>query len=363
MKNLFLIFFGLLISIVCFGQSDSERLLIIEQRLLQIDKNNYEATKLSIEQSLEDFPALIKDYEILKTKSDFSELFTKLTQAANPNNDSLIIGKSYTTFIKEEAEKILTVDLNGEAKKGFLTVLNKITSIPIIGDIINTNPIASMATQVISSASNFLDKKIDGCAFCKKSLQYGNDVKQARIDSFINRIQPYVAYYDKILTADRVFNQQLRIYQEKFDDKNIRVRKDYSILCTNFKIDMTKPKVSQIQKYFNVSNNNYYDVLSDSVIIRGKETAKRFELYESNLQLFNEEFSKLFAIYLQNYLESLETLKEFAEIQNYPTSGIDELKSDIDNFIDKYAKPKTGGIQSLEDPYKVMRIEIIKTSK
>lgn len=176
MKKLFF-FLSVLICISSLGQSELERLIKLESRFLQIDKDNYEKTKSDLLIVAENYPVLMQKYKILEATTDFSILLSELTHAANPSNDSLL-GDSYNNFIIKNAKDILLTDLESNASKGFSFILDKINNIPIIGDVINSNPVASMVTQVVSSASNFLNHKV-----VKKTIQYGEGINQQKLEA------------------------------------------------------------------------------------------------------------------------------------------------------------------------------------
>src|SRR5688572_779547 len=129
MKRIFVLSSIFLFSNVSLiSQTTESRILLIEQRLLKIDKAKLDSIRKSVEISMERFPTLISNFNRLNEASDYTSLFTKLNAAANPNNDSLF-GKSYTSFIKDEARNILMVDLKGEARSGFSNILTKITTL------------------------------------------------------------------------------------------------------------------------------------------------------------------------------------------------------------------------------------------
>ncbi|WP_100074641.1 hypothetical protein [Chryseobacterium camelliae] len=303
-----------------------------------MEKKDYDSISTTIFEATENFPLLIKDYEILDTKSDFTDLFTKLTEAANPNNE-LILGKSYTTFIKEEASNLLLKDLNGETKNGFLSILNKIISNPIVGSIINSNPVGSLVTQVINSASNFVSQKIDGCNLCEKTLKYTESIKQDRIKEFSNKIQPFVVYYDKILAADRSVSQKLEVYKvilkenrKEASEKNIKLRSTI--------LNPTKPGVSltiQVNSLLNVNNSNYRDIIDNDQVKKAYELSKTYKFYKNTFSRYNQEFSKIFSVYLNLYYQALSDLKSYASANNYDSTRIEELQSMIKIFINKHA--------------------------
>ncbi|KQS91717.1 hypothetical protein [Chryseobacterium sp. Leaf394] len=325
------------------AQSDSERISQLETQLKNRDKKDYDSISKTIHHASENYPILIKDFEILETKSDFTDLFAKLTTAANPNNEELL-GKSYTSFIKEEAKNILLKDLKDEAKSGFLSILTKITSIPIVNAVINSNPVGAIVSQVINSASNFVSQKIDGCNLCEKTLKYTESIQQNRINEFSKKIQPFVDYYDKILIADRAISQNLEVYKVILKE-NRNQASVKNIQLGSLIVDPTRPWTSRsvlLNNLLNVNDGNYRQSIDNDKVQKLYAVAKTYKLYESNYLRYNQEFSKMFSIYLDAYYKALNELKSYALLNNYTTNKIEELQLLIKTFINKYATANVG---------------------
>ncbi len=243
-----------------------------------------------INNTLSDIQNIEKQIRNYRTLLAVAHSGTLITNLNSPTNSEL--GISFADILKENSKNILSKDLTGKSKSNFILTIERITKIPVISSVFNTNPITSLISSVFQQAIGYDQNKISNDAISK----------------FNESLQPYIDFYDKIGMETDVFKNSIVAYkfellltETKLNEFKYKI---YSILKTNDAMVN-----ADLYKYFR-KNNDQTLSLDDYKLINNfpeiQETLKFIN--KTPVIIINQEpFKNSNKIYINNIVELLKS--------------------------------------------------------
>ncbi|MCA6420451.1 MAG: hypothetical protein IM574_12155 [Cytophagales bacterium] len=200
-KTLLFLTIGL-ISIQTFGQTTEEKLKeiseqfqVLKRQISSEDSLQYIKTKYTILNSIQNGPKLEFDFKRVKENIQLTGIFAKISKANNPTDD--ILGVSFVDVVSKAAETHLLSSLPVADRPRFSEIVDKIIKNPIIGSLLNSNPVTSVVASITNSAANFFNSKIAGSNFNNAAIETKNLFDQKKLENFNLELAPYISFYDK----------------------------------------------------------------------------------------------------------------------------------------------------------------------
>jgi len=334
-----------LISIQTFGQTTedklkeiSEQFQILKQQISSEDSLQFIKTKYTILNSIQNGPKLEFDFNRVKEKIQLSAIFTKIGKANNPTDD--ILGVSFVDVVSKAAETHLLNSLPSADRPRFSEIVDKIIKNPIIGSLLNSNPVTSVVASITNSAVNYFNSKISGTKFDNAAIETKNLFDQNKLENFNLELAPYISFYDKMLLNSDKYVFGLEQLDKKYSFLNSSVENYNNRLYTTLGILQNTgiPLSSQVEKIFSVTKDNYgfYEykkVLNKDNITISRQIAEEYLILNSQVLSFKNDYHELLKSYLFETVRLLNEAKSMKLSQGFNKTKIDGLIIEITNYI------------------------------
>lgn len=332
-------------SIQTFGQTTEEKLkeisdqfFLLKDQIKTEDSLQYITTKYSILNTIQNGPTLEFDFKKVKDKIKISGLFAKIGKANNPTDD--ILGVSFVDVVSKAAETHLLTSLPLADRPRFSEIVDKIIKNPIIGSLLNSNPVTSVVASITNSAANFFNSKIAGSKFDNAVIETKNLFDQNKIEKFNLELAPYISFYDKMLANTDKYVFGLEQLDRKYSFLNNSV-KDYNknlynALGLNPKISI--PLSSQVESIFIASRDKfgYYEyrkLLSQEKVIKSKRISDDFQILNTQVLDFQNDYNELLKNYLFETVKLLNNAKLMKLSKGFNQMKLDNLITEINEYI------------------------------
>ncbi|GHE39624.1 hypothetical protein [Sphingobacterium griseoflavum] len=179
--------------------NDSIRHLMSESQelSLQEQKQLYETNYGILTRSFQDISLLKQQMKGYGRLLDVTYAGTLISQLNNPTNVEL--GTSFSKVLLDNAEAILSRNLKGSVKSKFSETIKRVVSIPLVGTIVESNPISALVKGVYDQALSFSD----------------NAIKDQDLRDFLSSIKPYTDFYYTLDQTTSGFKQELLGYRRE----------------------------------------------------------------------------------------------------------------------------------------------------
>lgn len=179
--------------------NDSIRHLMSESQelSLQEQKQLYETNYGILTRSFQDISLLKQQVRGYSRLLDVTYAGTLISQLNNPTNVEL--GTSFSKVLLDNSEAILSRNLKGNMKSKFSETIKRVVSIPLVGTIVESNPISALVKGVYDQALSFGD----------------NAIKDQDLRDFLSSIKPYTDFYYALDQTTANFKQELLGYRRE----------------------------------------------------------------------------------------------------------------------------------------------------
>lgn len=171
--------------------SESQQLSLEEQR--QLYENNHEI----LTKAFQDIALVKQQVRNYNRLLDVTFAGTLISQLNNPTNVEL--GTSFSKVLLDNSEAILSRNLKGNVKSKFSETIKRVVSIPLVGTIVESNPISSLVKSVYDQAVSFNE----------------NAIKDQDLRDFLGSIKPYTDFYYALDQTTAGFKEQLLGYRRE----------------------------------------------------------------------------------------------------------------------------------------------------
>jgi len=345
MKKTFLLLTFGLFSIQTFGQTTedklkdiSEQFQMLKQQITSDDSLQYITTKFAILNSIQNGPKLEFNFQKVKDKIKISGLFAKIGKANSPSDD--ILGVSFVDVVSKAAENHLLASLPVADRPRFSEIVDKIIKNPIIGSLLNSNPVTSVVASLTNSAANFFNSKIAGSKFDNAVIESKNLFDQKKIENFNLELAPYISFYDKMLANTDRYVFGLEQLDRKYSFLNNVVKNYNNQLHTTLGVNpnIPTPLSSQVESIFFVNKDKYgfYEyrkVLSQENIIKTKRNADEYQILNNQVLDFQNDYNELLKNYLFETIKLLNGAKLMKLSKGFNQTKLDSLIAEISDYI------------------------------
>ncbi|MFM7856146.1 MAG: hypothetical protein ACKO96_30555 [Flammeovirgaceae bacterium] len=334
-----------LFSVSTFGQTAEEKLkeisdqfYLLKRQITTEDSLKYISTKFAILNSIQNGPKLEFDFRQVKDKIKISGLFAKIGKANNPTDD--ILGVSFVDVVSKAAETHLLASLPAADRPRFSEIVDKIIKNPIIGSLLNSNPVTSVVASITNSAANFFNSNIAGTKFDNARIETKNLFDQKKIESFNLELAPYISFYDKMLANTDKYVFGLEQLDRKYNFLNAAVKNYNNNLLSTLGVNpkIPTPLSSQVESILVVNKDVYdfYDykkVLSQENVIKSKRIADDFQILNNQVLDFQNDYNELLKNYLFETIKLLNDAKSMKLSKGFNQAKLDGLIGEISEYI------------------------------
>ncbi|KOY87267.1 hypothetical protein AD998_14900 [bacterium 336/3] len=206
----------------------------------------------------------------------------------NPTSSEL--GISFSSLVVENSKTIFVGDLKRNQRSNFIGTIEKISQLPLIAGFIEANPIASLVKSILGEVVKY------------------KEIKQERIQKFINTIKPYTDFYDELGRIISLFTEELN----------------------NHKKDLEKTK-----RMFNRYSNNIYSLINAQGI-RALEKVKNDFKYGDRYKLSLEELKNINKIsWVQSCIKTINRTPEIEIDQSEFKDSFNKYIGNITNLLNQ----------------------------
>lgn len=344
----------LLISILSAGQPETEwqkkietlqlkvrqlenenRLLIAENRAT--DSLAYCALRKDIFDVFSNESQLLFDFRSTSDKIALTGLFTRLMIANNPSSD--ILGFRFNEIILASAEKHFRNALENESdKRRFSKTISNIINNPVVTSLANTNPITSVVASIISTIVGFTTTSIcvdkEGGRVKDISVGQQEAFDNTKLQSFIEEMQVYIIFYDRLIAASDNYLQGLTDLNYKYSSLMFSVSNYLDDLHSTLILPGGNVIMDLAQLLPDPSSPgiNFSALLQNEAIQHAAGLSGKYEALKMSVSDFRYEYHLLLSDFLSDYIAVLETSKEFPD-NSIDISCVDRLINEIRQFI------------------------------
>lgn len=264
-------------------------------------------------------------------------LFTKLMQANNPTSD--ILGFRFTEIIFSSSEKHFKNLLKDEKdKKRFSQVVSKIIDNPVVSSLVNTNPVTSVVSSIISVVAGFTTSRAEvekeGGRIKNVTVEQQDAFENKGISAFRNELQVYIDFYDALIIASKEYLEGLNQLDRKYAYL-VKSVTDYKAELYN-ELDFNESKLlMQLAKLLPdpaAEGISFSDIIHDPKIQKSQLLTRKYPVLQQAVISFKKEYNTLLYNFLSDYIKTLKTAKDFPD-SDIDKTKTDELINDIETFI------------------------------
>ncbi len=339
-------------------QSLSKEVESLKADRLSMIKDKYNDMSVVIYNAVQKTPVLEANYNALIQQQELTELFTALTEAANPTSD--VLGFKFTDVVTKFANQSFTVEDKPKATSRLKTIIGELLTNPVVDSLVKANPITSAVSSIVQSVAGFSDATLKSEGPLKKdTIDTALPIQQNNIDNFKKLLAPYISVYDKMIEARNQYLAHQTILSKLSDALGKTVKGYDTQLSTSlgFKPEDTgMPYTQQLAALLKINDENSYDEYSRVVNLQnvkaGYNLSTRYPILESSVNQFRTEYNDALRSFLDAFREGLVNAKSLKD-PNFLDDKLTQLIAQIDNYEKEYLQP---------DPFmkKIKRFNVFK---
>ncbi|AEE54234.1 hypothetical protein Halhy_6416 [Haliscomenobacter hydrossis DSM 1100] len=232
-----------------------------------------------------------------------------------------------------------------DAKKRFSSILSKILNNPIADILLKSNPVGAVMSNVINAASNFIDTKIDTGFVQKIKIETKDVIIKEKLEKFKEKLKKYTDYYIALLKASNEFDESLKFIRLKYSDQIASMRNYHKHFINALDIDINSGDIlNQFNTIFQVNEDgsgekDYLSIITNTKVLEANKIAQSVPFYKVEIGKLEDEFSKIFASFIDDYLKVLNTSLGWQDDE------IDKIK--VNSFIRELELRKSENIEKL----------------
>lgn len=295
--------------------NDSIRLLITESQQLSLEeqKQLYENNYNILMRSFQDISLLKQQVRNYNKLLDVTFAGTLISQLNNPTNVEL--GTSFSKVLLDNSESILSRNLKGNVKGKFSETIKRVVGIPLVGAIVESNPISSLVKSVYDQAVSFND----------------NAIKDQDLRDFLGSIKPYTDFYYSLDQTTAGFKSELLGYRRELSTFEKSLLKHEERLQTALQAGAGNAQAS-IDALFRYSNRQKLTLAELKKINDSPAVAKTIRQINSSPEMTVDQsaFEESFNSYIDQIIAVLERGAKNDKLQ-FDSSTIDKLIRNLRN--------------------------------
>ncbi len=268
-----------------------------------------------------------------------------LLQANSPTSDKL--GFNFSKVVIEAVQTSITdkVDFKdeGKNKKRWISVVDKIVNNDLVSSLLKSNPITAVVSSVVSSAANFFDSKITDIKEDRRRLvgatsEILDTIDREKINDFINKMRPYIEFYNKLLDISLSYQTDLKTLEAKALLLKKSASDYYTNLLTELSFDIKKNTGPQLNELFEITKKDdlgfdFKKVLDKPAIQKGVSYVAGFTELESEVNLFKQNYNLRYKLFVSEYKAILSKQIVIDNIPGFDKDSVTKIISRIDEVI------------------------------
>lgn len=324
-------------------QQDAERIRLLEAENKRLLAENQQTSSMLYAADLAEYQEIRNEIRYVFSKADRLDadvengilrfethsLFNDLLQANNPQ--SSVLGFRFNKVLEDAAlasfAKINDKDpkkrFTEDDQKRFKAVVNNVLSNPFVSTVIQTNPIASMASTIVSVAVNFTTNN-------SKSLE-NNAVDAQAIENFKRKLDGYIQFYDKLLMTSMRYQMGLDRVKNKYDFLNKSKKGFMQQLKTDLGINSDN-YLYELDRILPEKPSKPRELMMSQQVRKAMETARKYQALRQQTDDFIYECNMLFRDFLTENINVLQTARTLPDQNNISQAKVDELIKRIEQF-------------------------------
>jgi hypothetical protein len=304
-------------------------------------KKQYEKIKIVIQDALNDSEDLENRFEKTLGEINLTNFLLLLTSANNPTNSSL--GFNLFDTITKIADDVLASELidddRNKPKTRFLDIIGKVINNPIADILLKSNPIGAIVTNVMNTASNFIDSTATGGAFKKAYVETKDVIIKEKLNKFSDKLKKYELFYTDLLSATKIFRNKLDSIKSKNLNLIVSLRDYHKIYLETLGINPETQQINQFNEIFKLTEingeYNYSEILEKTEISNAIIIAEKMPSFETQVKTFIQEFETSFSEFLTNYTKVLKSALNW-ESNEINKTMLRNFISEIENYNEDY---------------------------
>jgi len=276
----------------------------------------YKQVRRELSQALEKADALEEKFwntwdDILK-----DELTQTLLQVMSPTGNKL--GFKFTDVITDVVAQTITAkaDFRDEAKNKdrWGKIVGKIVKNDLVAAVLNSNPITATVSAVVGAAADFFETKIETIKESRGAFQSTAEVinvfEDEHIQAFVDRMKPYVSFYDTLTQISIQYETDLGYMKEKASTLR-ELMTDYDAnLLKALEFNTRDTRFEQLSELLDVKNHDEEDfdfdlILNNKRVVDGLAHVEGFSHMEQEVALFKTRYNSRYRQFLIDYRDCL----------------------------------------------------------
>ncbi|MCL7989446.1 hypothetical protein M8998_15960 [Sphingobacterium sp. lm-10] len=286
--------------------AESHEVSLAEQRQL------YESNRNLLLKTFQDIAAVKQQVRNYNRLLDVTFAGTLISQLNNPTSAEL--GTSFSKVLLENADAILGRGLKGNQKSRFSETIRRVVSIPLVGTIVDANPITSLVKSVYDQAVAYGD----------------NAIQDKDLRDFLNSIKPYTDFYYSLDQATVTFKDELLGYRRELMifDKSLLKHEERLLNA----LQSTQTAEAAVNHLFRYTERQKLNAADFRRINDAPEVAKAIRLINTSPEMTLDQSA--FEASFNNYVDQISTILERAgrnDRLQFDASTVDKLIRNLKN--------------------------------
>ncbi len=285
-------------------------------------------------------------HTLMRVKSD--RLFTRLMDAQNPQGNEL--GFRFTEVVLQASNNTLAKHIPDKStRKRWQAVVERVLANPFVSGFVASNPLTSITMTLVDAAINFTDvrllKEVNGqpARRVKDLDMKAENVFQAeQIKAFVEALDPYIQFYDKLLKTNAAFRQNLDYLQLKYAELESEYTGLYARLLESLGIEEQEDRslIDQVNALFEPPLDadgwpDYRAVLESEPVRQTLEHIESFPELEARVQRFRKDYYGYLITFLEQYYQILGELENDPTLKkNFDKKKVSGLLEEIRSYIE-----------------------------
>ncbi|MFD2599998.1 hypothetical protein ACFSQ3_13665 [Sphingobacterium corticis] len=287
--------------------AESQEVTLVEQRQL------YESNYSLLLKTFQDIAAVKQQVRNYNKLLDVTFAGTLISQLNNPTSGEL--GTSFSKVLLENSEAILGRSLKGNQKTKFSETIRRVVGIPLVGTIIDANPITSLVKSVYDQAVSFGE----------------NAVRDQDLKDFLSSIKPYTDFYYSLDQATVSFKDELLGYRRDLMTFDKALLKHEDRLLSALQIAQGSPEAA-VNRIFRYNDRQKLGAVDFRKINDSQEVGKAIRLINSSPEMTLDQSA--FEASFNNYIEQIAIILDRAgrnERLQFDANTVDKLIRNLKN--------------------------------